>query len=385
MRNGVVGSVVDHYAPVGVPYFMANNVRQQRLDDSRLVHIDPAFHRKHRISELRAGDVLTVQTGWIGVSCVVPAKYEGANAHALIISRPDPEKVLGDFLCYLLNSSVGRRAIQRVQTGGGRPHLNTTELRKLAFPIPPITLQRRIVAVLSQLDALTDQAARMTAALARQKRGLYQQLLSGRKRFPQYQQRPWQLSALSRHVTRVVRRNGADCSLVLTASGERGLVDQRRYFNRTVAGADLTKYYLLKRGEFAYNRSAMNGYPFGATKRLDEHDEGALSTLYLCFSVSDPQLDSDYLKHIFESGALNRQLRPIARVGARAHGLLNVSDEDFLSISIPLPAIDEQLRIAKVLNASERGLTLLAGLKAKIEVLKHALLTRLLLNEIAIS
>jgi type I restriction enzyme S subunit len=165
---------------------------------------------------------------------------------------------------------------------------------------------------------------------------------------------------------------------VLTASGEHGLVDQRRYFNRSVASADLSRYYLLKNGEFAYNRSAMNGYPYGATKRLDALEEGALSTLYLCFAIDDHRLDSDYLKHIFDSGILNRQLRPIVRIGGRAHGLLNVSDEDYFSINIPFPPIEEQRRIANVLNGLNRELNLIESLREQVEAQKRALLARLL-------
>jgi type I restriction enzyme S subunit len=151
-----------------------------------------------------------------------------------------------------------------------------------------------------------------------------------------------------------------------------------------VAGADLSKYYLLRKGEFAYNRSAMNGYPYGATKRLDEHDEGALSTLYLCFAITDDKLDSDFLKHVFDSGVLDRQLRPIVRVGARAHGLLNVADDDFLSISIPFPELDEQQRIAELLTALNREIDLLAAQREKVDDYRRALLSRLLSGSLAV-
>jgi type I restriction enzyme S subunit len=385
MRNGIVGPVVDRYVANGVPYLMANNIREQRLDDRVLKYIDPAFHAEHKTSELQTGDVLTVQTGWIGVSCVVPPKFNGANTHALIISRPNPRHMLGEFLCYLLNSEMGKHAIWRVQTGGGRPHLNTTELRRIALPVPPLDVQKRIVSALSGLDGLNDRFSALIHAKCTFKLGLVQQLLTGHKRFPEFAKRRWHTSRLGDHVNQVVRRNSTETSLVLTASGEHGLVDQRRYFNRSVAGADLSRYYLLKRGEFAYNRSAMNGYPYGATKRLDEHDEGALSTLYLCFSISDPNLNSDFLKHVFDSGVLNRQLRPIVRVGARAHGLLNVTDEDYLSITIPFPELIEQVRIASVLNTLDREIALLAAQRVQTELYKRSLLSKLLSGEHRVS
>ena len=80
----------------------------------------------------------------------------------------------------------------------------------------------------------------------------------------------------------------------LTISAQYGLVDQVTFFNKKVASADMSNYYLLKRGEFAYNKSYSGDYPLGAVKRLDRYDEGALSTLYICFAVKG-EINSDFL------------------------------------------------------------------------------------------
>jgi len=182
----------------------------------------------------------------------------------------------------------------------------------------------------------------------------------------------------------VKRKNGHGCELVLTASGEHGLVAQREYFNRNVAGTDLSSYYTLRNGEFAYNRSAMNGYPYGAIKRLDAHDEGVLSTLYLCFAIDDAKLDSNFLRHVFDSSVLNRQLRRIVRVGARAHGLLNVTDEDFFAVRIPLPELDEQRAIASVLDGLNLERDLLEEQRQLYRRYKRGLMQRLLSGEIQV-
>lgn len=384
MRNGIVGTVVDRYVERGVPYLMANNVREQRVNDSTVTYIDPKFHDQHKSSWLNAGDVLTIQTGWIGVSCVVPPCFEGANAHALIISRPDPKQLNGDFLAYLLNSELGKKAIGRIKTGGGRPHLNTGDLRKLEMPIPPVSVQKKMIAALQELDKAIFSLEELCSLKRKYKMGIAKQLLTGKKRFPKFCGRAWHASSLSNHVKSLSRKNMKGCTLVLTASGEHGLVDQRRYFNRSVAGSDLSKYHLLRKGEFAYNRSAMNGYPYGATKRLDEHGEGVLSTLYLCFAIDDPKLDSDFLRHVFECGLLNRQLRPIVRVGARAHGLLNIADDDFLSISVPFPKLDEQRAIAELLSGLEHEIDLLIKKQEEFELFKRGLLSRMLSGEIPV-
>jgi type I restriction enzyme S subunit len=253
----------------------------------------------------------------------------------------------------------------------------------LKCPRLPASTDRAISALAKTADDTVHLIGRLVEAKGRFARALARDLLEGRLRFPDFKSRPWPTSELWRHVSRVTRRNGSNLQLVLTASGEHGLVDQRHYFKRRVASVDLRSYYALRQGEFAYNRSAMLGYPFGATKRLDAYEAGALSTLYLCFAISDPCLDSDYLTHVFESGVLDRQLRRIARVGARAHGLLNVTDDDFFDLSIPLPEPDEQRRIAGVLKLIDREIQLLMSEKTHIAKKKSAVVHRLLAGELS--
>ena len=237
-----------------------------------------------------------------------------------------------------------------------------------AFPIayPPLPEQQKIAAILSTWDRAIELTEKLIAAKQKRKQALMQQLLTGKVRFAGFekskevQQTPigempadWTKVRLSQIFEKVKRKNAVGEQLVLTASGEFGLVDQREFFNRSVAGADLSKYYLLKRGEFAYNRSAMKGYPFGAIKRLDRYEQGVLSTLYGCFQLKGERCDSNYLCHFFEARLLDRQLRRITQVGGRAHGLLNIIDGDFYSMSLAIPSMDEQQRITAVLDAQE--------------------------------
>lgn len=79
-------------------------------------------------------------------------------------------------------------------------------------------------------------------------------------------------------VDRVVRKNtNNECSLPLTISAQDGLVDQITYFNKRIASRDVSNYYLVMNGEFAYNKSTSDGFPFGAVKRLDLYEKGVLS------------------------------------------------------------------------------------------------------------
>ena len=172
-------------------------------------------------------------------------------------------------------------------------------------------------------------------------------------RFPEFKDE-WKKEKLSDFVVRVTRKNKDNQSnLPLTISSKDGLVDQVTYFNKKVSSKDMSGYYLLKNGEFAYNKSYSVGYDFGSIKRLDMYDEGALSTLYICFALK--KHNSDFIKTYFDSLKWYKEIYMIAAEGARNHGLLNVPTEDFFDTVHILPkSIEEQTKIANFLTLFEQ-------------------------------
>ena len=137
--------------------------------------------------------------------------------------------------------------------------------------------------------------------------------------------------------------------LPLTISAQDGLISQYDYFDKKIASINLTTYYILKNGEFAYNKSYSNEYPYGAIKRLDSFEEGALSSLYICFCVSN--IDSNYLCYYFDSNKWNYEVKIISGEGARNHGLLNLTPSDFFNIRIFKPhTLEEQCKISNFLE-----------------------------------
>ena len=130
-------------------------------------------------------------------------------------------------------------------------------------------------------------------------------------------------------------------------------MDQVSYFNKTVASKDMSGYYLLLNGEYAYNKSYSVGYDFGSIKRLDRYPMGALSTLYICFALK--KHDSDFIKAYFDSLKWYREIYMISAEGARNHGLLNVPTDEFFETKHYLPHnLSEQRKIADFIIAIER-------------------------------
>ena len=172
-------------------------------------------------------------------------------------------------------------------------------------------------------------------------------------RFPGFDE-PWEINKLSDFTERITRKNNKNqTDLPLTISSKDGLVDQISYFNKTVASKNMSGYYLLFNGEFAYNKSYSIGYNFGSIKRLDRYPMGALSTLYICFALK--KYDSDFIKAYFDSLKWYREIYMISAEGARNHGLLNVPTDKFFETKHYLPQNpNEQRKIADFIIALER-------------------------------
>lgn len=186
---------------------------------------------------------------------------------------------------------------------------------------------------------------------------------------------PWKQEKLSNFTSRIMRKNSNnETELPLTISSKDGLVDQVTFFNKKVSSKDMSGYYLLKNGEFAYNKSYSNGYDFGSIKRLERYEMGALSTLYICFSLK--KHCSDYIKHYFDSLKWYRQIYVISAEGARNHGLLNVPTDDFFATTHYLsPYMEEQQKIANFLSLVDQRIEKQRQLVESLKKYKRGLLS----------
>ena len=169
---------------------------------------------------------------------------------------------------------------------------------------------------------------------------------------------------------RVKRKNKNNLSkLPLTISAKYGLVDQITFFNKIVASTDMSNYYLLKKGEFAYNKSYSNDYPWGTIKRLDNYEQGVLSALYICFATQD-SVESDFILQYFESPKWHKSVSEIAVEGARNHGLLNISVQDFFQTYHYVPKEKkEQTKIATLLHLIDERISTQNKIIEKLESL----------------
>lgn len=184
---------------------------------------------------------------------------------------------------------------------------------------------------------------------------------------------------------RVTTKNkGMVSELPLTISAQDGLISQDEFFNKKVASKDLSSYLLLHHGDFAYNKSYSNGYPFGTIKRLEKYPQGVVSSLYIAFKPNS-SISSDFMAQYYESNNWHKEIYKCAAEGARNHGLLNVPPSDFFATNLNIPITkSEQLKIGRLLNAIDHTITYMRKRNANLSALKALYCKRCSLTRVGI-
>ena len=272
------------------------------------------------------------------------------NNHAHVL-QPHKEMNIN-----FLSETLERINYAIYNTGTTMPKLNQEICRKINLNVPSLSEQNKIGNLLYLLNERIATQNRLIEDLKKLRCAIIENVFCS----PNHNESalrfkgntdPLSTYRMEDFCSRITRKNKDNqCSLVLTIAAQYGLVDQESFFNKTVASENLAGYYLLHKGEFAYNRSYSAGYDWGAVKRLEKYPEGVLSTLYICFKIDESAVDSDYLAYYFESTKWHKGLSDIAGEGARNHGLLNVSVNDYFNTRHRFHCMREQKIIASMLN-----------------------------------
>jgi len=336
----------------GTLVLRSSNVSNGEVVDADNVYVNPQVVNSENV---KVGDIVVVvrngSRSLIGkhaqIKAFMPNTVIGAFMTGIRSECPE-------FTNALLNTSRFEEEIA-MNMGATINQITGYMFSKMEFKVPCLDEQKKIGEYFEKLDRLVTLHQRECISFtARAGRRI---LTANKKRNTS----SWEQRKLGELVDRVVRKNtNNESTLPLTISAQYGLVDQITYFNNRVASRDVSNYYLVLNGEFAYNKSTSDGYPFGAVKRLDLYEKGVLSTLYIVFAPKkEQQIDSDYLTVFFDTDRWHKGVAERAAEGARNHGLLNISAEDFFDIDLSVPKdIVEQKQIGAFIRQLDNLITL---------------------------
>ena len=255
------------------------------------------------------------------------------------------------------------------------PQLTGEQIASYKIAIPPFPEQLLIENYIQLWDTAIEKQSELIEKLKLRKRALMQQLLTGKKRLPGFSGE-WKIQRIKDHFTQIEDKNDSKGHVPMTISAKYGLVSQKDKFDRVVAGNSLEKYTLLRKGDFAYNKGNSNLYEMGCIYRLNE-ESAVVPFVYICFRAKDNTC-CEFYKHFFINHGLDSQLKRIITSGARGDGLLNVNSEDFMSLKIPYPNIEEQVAIANVLNDADKEIELANKKLNNLQSQKRGLMQQLL-------
>lgn len=321
---------------------------------------------------LEEGDIVMALTRPILDNKLKVAKIKKDDIPCLLnqrVAKLITQKNLHNFYAYyVIQMPYFINRMNVAMAGTDPPNLGSGDLEKIKIPLPPLPEQKAIASVLSKWDEAIQKNDQLIAQKEQRKKWLMQNLLTGKMRLKGFSGE-WKEVRLGEVFDRVTRKNNEVNTNVVTISAQRGFVKQSDFFNKNVASEILDNYFLVTKGEFCYNKSYSNGYPWGATKRLNDFEKAVVTTLYICFGIKDNAKDNgSFFEQYFEANLLDNGLMKIAHEGGRAHGLLNVTPSDFFSLKITKPNFEEQTAIAQVLQAADKEISLL---KTKAEKLKE--------------
>ena len=302
-------------------------------------------------------DILLARTGASTGKSYLYKKSDGKLYYAGFLIRANVTAHDPYFVFSQLHTHRYWRWVSIMSARSGQPGINSQEYSSFPIYTTSIEEESKIAKLLSLLDKRIATQNKIIEDLKKLKCAIIDEVFcSPKQREPNRRfegcSEPLSTYKMKDFCFRITDKNKDNkCSLVLTIAAQYGLVDQESFFNKSVASENLTGYYILNKGDFAYNRSYSSGYAWGAVKRLDNYSEGVLSTLYVCFRADESIVNSDYLSYYFESSKWHKEVSDISGEGARNHGLLNISVSDYFNTEHRFATMTEQKRIASMLNA----------------------------------
>jgi type I restriction enzyme S subunit len=384
LTNGFVGKAKVHYVDSddGILYIQGYNVKENGFNLSGIKRVSREFHQRNKKSHLLEGDLLTIQTGDIGVTAVVPQTLAGSNCHALVISRLIRDIAEPGFYCQFFNSRIGRGLLKEIETGSTMKHLNVGTMQHVLLPCPPLPEQRAIAEVLSDVDALIASLDRLIAKKRAIKQGAMQRLLTGQTRLPGFSG-VWevkQVGDLGSTFGGLTGKSKSDFE-----DGNAPYIPFLNVISNPVIDIDDLRWVKVSQGE-SQNRVELGDLFFNTSSETPE-EVGMCSVilekipdLYLnsfCFGFrlyDATAADGLYLAYYFRSECGRKLMYALAQGATR----YNLSKSNFLQLEFAMPPLPEQRAIAAVLSDMDTEIAALEARREKTRALKQGMMQELL-------
>ena len=388
MTNGFVGTATRHYdsSENGILYIQGYNVEENSFNFHGVKFVTESFHRANTKFCLRGGDLLTVQTGDVGLTTIVPEALAGSNCHALIISRFDHKKIFPLFISYYLNSNPGRSRLKLIETGTTMKHLNVGDMLQFVVPVPPSKVEQRAIAdALSDVDGLLTALEALIAKKRAIKQAAMQQLLTGKTRLPRFNGK-WEVISMAKHASLKARIGWQALTTgEYLDSGSYYLVTGTDFLNGQV---NWSTCHFVDEWRYSQDRNIqLNNGDVLLTKDGTIGKVGYVdnlpgpATLNSGVFVVRP-LDNSFvplfLFYVLSSRIFDDFLSKITAGSTITH----LYQKDFITFEFLAPKIEEQTAIATVLSDMDAEIAALEARRDKTRAIKQGMMQQLLTGRV---
>ena len=311
-------------------------------------YVERERYEQDRNIQIHNGSILITKDGTLGKVAYVQGLSMPAtlNAGVFNVQIKDANNVDEKYLFQYLKAPFLMDYVDKKATGGTIKHLNQSILVDFPVILPQRSEQTLIGAFFQQLDNLIT---------LHQRKYFYKLTSAGTTRTFQ-NTNAWEQRKLGDVVKEITRNDPESEAPIMMITVNNGFIEQSERYAFNNAGESLKKYILLKKGELAYNHGASKLRPYGSCFALTTAENARIPFVYHCFSAENQ--NAEFMSIELNGAEIENQLRKIVSSGARMDGLLNISFDEYTSVSVLLPGTEEQDRIADFFRHLDNLITL---------------------------
>ena len=275
----------------------------------------------------------------------------------------------------------------------GVPGINRNDIHALKVAIPPLPEQKKIAAILSTWDKAIKRIESLIEANEKLKKGLMQQLLTGKRRLPGFDKHSsfrrshyydypndWEHPRMGEIADDVVRRNGNSKDIaVISCTKYEGFVDSLSYFGKKVFSDDTSNYKLIRHKEFGF---PSNHVEEGSIGILLHREVGIVSPIYTVFACNKAVVVPEYLYALLKTDIYRQVFKTSTNASVDRRGSLRW--KEFAQIRVPLPDVSEQHAILVIFDTAEKEIKTLRDMYRGFREQKRGLMQKLLTGKLRV-
>lgn len=302
-----------------------------------------------------------------GLVSMASGKYDVSDNTIIIDNKKE-------YSTYFAFQQLVNAHLNKLVFGSGQPLITAGMLKRVLVLYPTLSEQKKINNLLSLWDTAISKQTALIEKLTIRKKGLMQQLLTGKKRLKGFEGE-WKRIPIKDFAKEVSIRN-SNCKdyIVLSCTKYDGLVPSLEYFGKQIYSDDLSNYKIISKGHFAY---ATNHIEEGSIGYQSKYESGLISPMYTVFITDRKRIDDIFLFAVFKSHHLIHLYKSMMEGSINRRGGLRW--DSFSTIKIYLPPLAEQNAIASVLVETDKEIEIqkqkLTSLQEQKKGLMQVLLT----------